>query len=206
MICHPLIIYSWPDYVIIDYCWSHMIRYIPVLQYQDLNSLNWSWAKYRLSDPNEGFFYKQAKAYHYASPESRKTWRWIRVGESKNVTPMSRATPISNALADSTCGGYRPWVSCRWYGTIIWAHMYPYVIHLIVLRYVYHANGFTQLTPCTPVGEPLKTLLFNPPLFARLSFPWTEISPKHNQGVIWAQNKCHFWTQHLWKPQYRHFV
>ena len=156
------------------------------------------------------FFYKLAKAYHYTSPKSCKTWRWFRVGESKNVTPMSRATPISNALADSTCGGYRPWVSCRWYGvtigTIIWAHMYPYVIHLIVLRYVYHPNGFTQLTPGTPVGEPLITLLFNPPLFARLSFPWTEISPKHNQGVIWAQNECHFWTQHPWKPLNRHFV
>ena len=47
---------------------------------------------------------------------------------------------------------------------------------------------------------------FNPPLFAGLSLPQTEIRPKHNEGVIWAQNKCYFWIQHPWKPLYREFV
>ena len=47
---------------------------------------------------------------------------------------------------------------------------------------------------------------FNPPLFATLSLPQTEIRPKHNQRVNWAQNKCYFWIQHPWKPLYRHFV
>ena len=41
---------------------------------------------------------------------------------------------------------------------------------------------------------------FNPPLFARLSLPRTEIRLKHNEGVIWAQNKCYFRTQHPWNP------
>ena len=41
---------------------------------------------------------------------------------------------------------------------------------------------------------------FNPPLFAGLSLPRTEIRPNHNEGVIWAQNKCHIWAQHPWKP------
>ena len=47
---------------------------------------------------------------------------------------------------------------------------------------------------------------FNPPLFAGLSLPQTEIRPKHNEGVIWAQNKCYFWIQHPRKPLYGHFV
>mgnify|MGYP001801004475 CR=1 FL=1 len=183
------------------------MRYIPVLQYQDLNSLNWSWAKYRLSDPNEGFFYKLEKAYHYTSPKSRKTWRWIRVGESKNVTPMSRATPISNALADSTCGGYRPWVSCRWYGvtigTIIWAHMYPYVIHLIVRlpsKWLYPAHSWHSCW-----------WAFDNPAIQATTIRQIELSLDRNQSQTQSrsdlsQNKCHFWTQHPWKPLYRHFV
>ena len=76
--------------------------------------------------------------YRNTSPNSCATIRWIGVGESKNVTP----TPVSSALPDSTCGGYHPWVSCRWYGviivsihglgTIIWAKTYPFEIHLLV--------------------------------------------------------------------------
>ena len=46
---------------------------------------------------------------------------------------------------------------------------------------------------------------FNPPLFAGSSLPRTEIRPKHKEGVNWAQNKCHSWTQRPWKPLYRHF-
>ena len=44
-------------------------------------------------------------------------------------------------------------------GKFVWAKMYPSVIHLLVIRYVYHLGSFTQLTPGTPVDEPLMTLL-----------------------------------------------
>ena len=47
---------------------------------------------------------------------------------------------------------------------------------------------------------------FNPLLFAGLSLPQTKIRPKHNEGVVWSQNKGHFWTQHPWKPLYRLLV
>ena len=76
------------------------------------------------------------------STSSHATIRWIGVGENKNVTLISHPTPISSNLADSSCGRYHPLVSCRWYGvtivsvhdlgTIIWAKMYPSVIHLVV--------------------------------------------------------------------------
>ena len=33
-----------------------------------------------------------------------------------------------------------------------------------------------------------------------------KIRPKHNEGVVWSQNKGHFWTQHAWKPLYRLLV
>ena len=34
----------------------------------------------------------------------------------------------------------------------------------------------------------------------------TKLRPKHNEGVVWSQNKGHFWTQHPWKPLYRLLV
>ena len=40
----------------------------------------------------------------------------------------------------------------------------------------------------------------------RIELTWTEIRPKHNEGVIWAQNKWYLWIQHPWEPLYRHFV
>ena len=40
---------------------------------------------------------------------------WVRVSESKNVSPISHPYPISNALADSTRGWYHPWASGRWW-------------------------------------------------------------------------------------------
>ena len=43
---------------------------------------------------------------------------------------------------------------------------------------------------------------FNPLLFTELSLPRTKIRPKHSEGVVWAQSKGHFWTQHPWKPLY----
>ena len=52
-------------------------------------------------------------------------------------------------------------------------------------------------------GDPTRGVYFqkfNPLLFARLGLPRTEIRPKHSEGVLWAQNKGHFWTQHPWKP------
>ena len=50
-----------------------------------------------------------------------------------------------------------------------------------------------------------KFLKIQPTTICRLELILTEIGPKHS-GVIWAQNKCHFWTQHPSKPLYRHFV
>ena len=47
---------------------------------------------------------------------------------------------------------------------------------------------------------------FNPLLFTRLGLPRTRIMPKHSEGVLWAQNKGHFWTQHPWKPLCRLLV
>ena len=41
---------------------------------------------------------------------------------------------------------------------------------------------------------------FNPLLFTKLSLPRTKIRPKHSEGVVWAQSKGHFRTQHPWKP------
>ena len=43
---------------------------------------------------------------------------------------------------------------------------------------------------------------FNPLLFAKMSLPQTKIRPNHSEGVVWAQNKGHFWTRHHWKPLY----
>ena len=40
----------------------------------------------------------------------------------------------------------------------------------------------------------------NPLLFAEFSLPQTKIRPKHSEGVVWAQSKGHFRTQHPWKP------
>ena len=40
----------------------------------------------------------------------------------------------------------------------------------------------------------------NPLLFAEFSLPRTKIRPKHSEGVVWAQSKGHFRTQHPWKP------
>ena len=59
---------------------------------------------------------------------------------------------------------------------------------------------YDRLTMCVQFQK------FNPLLFAWLNLPWTEIRPKHNERVIRAQNKCHFLTQRLWTPLYRHFV
>ena len=42
--------------------------------------------------------------------------------------------------------------------------------------------------------------------FARLGLPHTIVMPKHSEGVLRAQNKSPFWTQHRWKPIYRLFV
>ena len=50
-------------------------------------------------------------------------------------------------------------IRCDRCGKIIPAKVYPPVICLIVLRYVYYPGSFTQLTPGTPDGEPLITLL-----------------------------------------------
>ena len=69
--------------------------------------------------------------------------------------------------------------------------------YLISRTYLLHHNVLTR-------GAYFQK--FNPPLFAGLSLPLTEIRPKHSEGVIWAQNKCHFWTQTPSKPLYRHFV
>ena len=37
---------------------------------------------------------------------------------------------------------------------------------------------------------------FNPPHFDWLGLPRKKIRPKHTEGVVWAQSKGHFWTQH----------
>ena len=58
--------------------------------------------------------------YHNTSPNSQATIRWFGAGESKNVTPISHPTPISNALTDWKCGGYHPLVSSRWYQFQTW--------------------------------------------------------------------------------------
>ena len=86
--------------------------------------------------------YETINNYCNTSPNSCATIRRVRIGESKNVTPIRHPTPISNALVDPARGGYHPLVSCRWWGvtivsvhdlgTIIWAKVHPSVIHLIV--------------------------------------------------------------------------
>ena len=47
---------------------------------------------------------------------------------------------------------------------------------------------------------------FNTLLFGGLSLPQTKIRPKHNEGVVWPQNKGHFLTLHPWKPLYRLWI
>ena len=73
--------------------------------------------------------YETINNYCNTSPNSCTTIRWVRIGESKNVTPIRHPIPISNALADPARDGYHPLVSCRWWGVTIvfiitWEQLY----------------------------------------------------------------------------------
>ena len=46
----------------------------------------------------------------------------------------------------------------------------------------------------------------NPLLFAGFSLPRTKLRLRPSEGVVWAQNQGHFWTQRSWKPLCRLLV